>query len=126
MNHNRSANLLDETTLVDTLADSGNHQGRRAAAIDRIACRLLEAVTGVPQTSTYQTPGELPHGRLEAIERLADGHRNAGGAKRLRAVTLGPQLAGAIAVQLADCAEILDGKGSGNTGRVQLTEEHER
>ena len=99
--------LADDTELVDTLARAGDDEEKRAAAIDRIACRLLEHATGIEQVSTYRTRGPLPPERLEAIEKLARGHRdeqNAG----LRRVTLSAQLAGAIAVQLADFAEALD------------------
>ena len=99
--------LADDTRLVDELARAGDNQRNRAAAIDRIACRLLEHATGVGQVSTYRTRGPLPPQRVEAIEKLAMGHRdeeNAG----LRRVTLSAQLAGAIAVQLADFAEAID------------------
>ena len=99
--------LADDTRLVDDLARAGNDRSDRATAIDRIACRLLEHATDVKQVSTFLTRGPLPPERLEAIEKLATGHRNeeSGG---LRSVTLSPQLAGAIAVQLADFAEAID------------------
>ena len=99
--------LTDDAQLVNDLARAGNGQADRAAAIDRIACRLLQHATGVEQVSTFRTRGPLPPQRLEAIEKLATGHRdeeNAG----LRNVTLSPQLAGAIAIQLADFAEAID------------------
>lgn len=99
--------LAGDTRLVDELARVGDNQRDRAAAIDRIACRLLEHATGVEQVSTHRTRGPLPPQRLEAIEKLAIGHRdeeNAG----LHSVTLSPQLAGAIAMQLADFAEAID------------------
>ena len=95
--------LADDTRLVDDLARAGDNQPDRAAAMDRIACRLLEHATGVKQVSTFRTRGPLPPARLEAIEKLAD--EESGG---LRSVTLSPQLAGAIAVQLADFAEAID------------------
>ena len=94
--------LADEAALVDNLASEGDDH--RAAALDRIACRLLEHVTGVEQVPTYRTTGELPRQRSEAIEKLALEHRNIDGGT-LRSVTLSPQLAGGIAIQLADFAE---------------------
>ena len=99
--------LPDDTELVDDLARAGDNQPDRAATIDRIACRLLEHATGVEQVSTYRTRGPLPPQRLEAIEKLAIGHRN-GESGGLRSVTLSPQLAVAIAIQLADFAEAID------------------
>ena len=99
--------LADDTRLVDELARAGNDQDERAAAIDRIACRLLEDATGVAQVSTHRTRGPLPPQRLEAIEKLAIGHRD-GESAGLRSVTLSAQLAGAIAVQLADFAEAIE------------------
>ena len=94
--------LADEDGLLDGLATDG--RDGRPAALDRLACRLLEHVTGVEQVSTFRTTGDLPPERLEAIEKLASGHRTRehGG---LRSVTLSPQLGGAIAIQLADFAE---------------------
>ena len=99
--------LADDTRLVDELARAGNDQNERAAAIDRIACRLLEDATGVAQVPTHRTRGPLPPQRLEAIEKLAAGHRD-GESDGLRSVTLSAQLAGAIAVQLADFAEAIE------------------
>ncbi|MYD86057.1 MAG: hypothetical protein F4018_16070 [Acidobacteria bacterium] len=99
--------LANETDLVDDLARAGDRQADRAAAIDRIACKLIEHATGVEQVSTYRTRGPLPAQRLEAIEKLAAGHLDPDGAG-LRSVTLSPQLAGAIAIQLADFAEAID------------------
>lgn len=95
--------LADDTELVDDLARAGNNQPDRAAAIERTACRLLEHATGVEQVSTYRTRGPLPPHRLEAIEKLAIEHRDEK-SSGLRSVTLSPQLAGAIAVQLAEPA----------------------
>ncbi len=100
-------NLADDAELVDELAQAGDRQAERAAAIDRIACRMLEQATGVGQVSTYRTRGPLPAERTEAIEKLALGHRDPDSVG-LRSVTLSPQLAGAIAVQLADFAEAID------------------
>jgi len=99
--------MTDDAQLVEELGVAGDNQPDRAAAIDRIACRLLEHATGVEQVSTYRTRGPLPPERIKAIEKLATGHRDeeSGG---LRSVTLSPQLAGAIAVQLADFAEAID------------------
>ena len=99
--------LTNDAELVDDLARAGNCQADRAAAIDRIACRLLGNATGIEQVSTYRTRGPLPAERLEAIDRLALGHRDPDSAG-LRSVTLSPQLAGAIAIQLADFAEAID------------------
>ncbi len=99
--------LAGDTALVNDLAVAGNNQPERAAAIDDIACRLLEHVTGIEQVSTHRTRGPLPPQRLEAIEKLAKGHRG-GESAGLRSVTLSPQLAGAIAIQLADFAEAID------------------
>ncbi len=99
--------LADDAELVDNLDQAGNHEADRAAAIDHIACRLLEHATGVEQVPTYRTRGPLPPERLEAIEKLALGHRDPGSVG-LRSVTLSPQLAGAIAIQLADFAEAID------------------
>ena len=93
--------LADDTELLNDIAQAGNVEPDRAAAIDRIACRLLEHVTGVGQVSTCDTRGPLPPERVDAIEKLANGHRDGNG---LRGVTLSPQLAGAIAIQLADFA----------------------
>ena len=99
--------LADDASLIDDLARAGDTQPNRAEAIDRIACRLLEHVTGIEQVSTYRTRGPLPQERLEAIEKLALGHRDEDEGD-LRSVTLSPQLAGAIAIQLADFAEAVD------------------
>ena len=90
--------------MLDAFATQGGDD--RPAALDRLACRLLEHVTGVEQVSTFRTTGDLPPERLAAIEKLASGHRT-GEHGGLRSVTLSPQLAGAIAIQLADFAEEL-------------------
>lgn len=102
-----SNHLADDAELVDELAQAGNRQAERAAAIDHIACRVIEQATGIGQVPTYRTRGPLPTERIEAIEKLALGHRNPDSVG-LRSVTLSPQLAGAIAVQLADFAEAID------------------
>ena len=99
-----SERLADDALLVDGLARSTNED--LAAAIDRIACRLLEHVTGIEQTPTHRTRGPLPAERLAAIEKLELDHRN-DGRNGLAGVTLSPRLAGAIAIQLADYAETL-------------------
>ena len=99
--------LAGDADLVDALTRAGDHEADRAAAIDQIACRLIEHATGVEQVSTYRTRGPLPAERLEAIEKLALGHRDPDSVG-LRSVTLSPQLAGAIAIQLADFAEAID------------------
>ena len=88
--------IADDAELVDELAQAGNPQADRAAAIDRIACRVLEQVTGIGQVPTYRTRGPLPAERLKAIEKLTRGHRDPDSVG-LRSVTLSPQLAGAIA-----------------------------
>lgn len=98
--------LANEIDLVDDLARAGDRQADRAAAIDRIACKLIEHASGVKQVSTYRTRGPLPAQRLEAIEKLGRGHRDPDSVG-LRSVTLSPQLAGAIAIQLADFAEAI-------------------
>lgn len=96
--------LADDAELVDNLA--GNGGTRQPEAVDRIACRLLEHVTGIEQAPTHATSGPLPAERLEAIEKIEFEGRgdNEGG---LRSVTLSARLAGAIAIQLADYAETL-------------------
>jgi len=99
--------VADDNRLVDDLARAGDNQPDRAAAIDRIACRLIKHTTRVEQVSTYRTRGPLPPQRIVAIEKLAIGHRD-GELGGLRSVTLSPQLAGAIAIQLADFAEAID------------------
>ena len=87
-------------------------QGRddpRAAAIDRIACRLLEHVSGIEQVETRKTrgPAAAPTHRGR-FSRLAIDHA-AGTEDRARPVdalcAAGP---GAIAIQLADFAELLE------------------
>ena len=98
--------LADDTRLVDELARAGDDQRDRATAIDRIACRLLEHITGIEQVSTHRTRGPLPAERLAAIEKLELEHRKDDG-NGLLGVTLSPRLAGAIAIQLADFAEAL-------------------
>ena len=104
MNTTTPERLTDDAGLVDALA--GSTGADRAAAVDRIACRLLEHVTGIEQVSTHQTRGPLPAERLAAIEKLELEHRN-DGRNGLLGVTLSPRLAGAIAIQLADFAEAL-------------------
>ena len=96
--------LADDARLVDGLA--GKTGDDRAAAIDRTACRLLEHSTDIDQVSTHRTRGPLPPQRIEAIEKLTLGHHDDDRGD-LRSVTLSPQLAGAIAIQLADYAETL-------------------
>ena len=98
-----SERLADDAQLVDGLARSTNED--LAAAVDRIACRLLEHVTGIEQAPTHRTRGPLPDARLAAIEKLELDGLN--GRDRLAGVTLSPRLAGAIAIQLADYAETL-------------------
>ena len=102
-----SNHLADDAELVNELAQAGNRQAERAAAIDRIACRVIEQATGIGQVPTYRTRGPLPTERIQAIEKLARGHRDPDSVG-LRSVTLSPQLAGAIAIQLADFAEAID------------------
>ena len=97
--------LPDDAGLVNALADSTGAD--RAAAVNRIACRLLEHVTGIEQVSTHRTRGPLPAERLAAIEKLELEHRRNHGRNELLGVTLSPRLAGAIAIQLADFAEAL-------------------
>ena len=104
MNTRTPERLTDDAGLVDALA--GSTGADRAAAVDRIACRLLEHVTGIEQVSTHRTRGPLPAERLAAIEKLEFEHCN-DGHNGLRSVTLSPRLAGAIAIQLADFAEAL-------------------
>ena len=96
--------LADDAELVDNLARNGGTG--QPDAVDRIACRLLEHVTGVEQSPTHATSGPLPAERLEAIEKLYIENRREDGTG-LRSVTLSPRLAGAIAIQLADYAETL-------------------
>ena len=104
MNTTTPERLVDDAGLVDALAGSTGTD--RATAVDRIACRLLEHVTGIEQVSTHRTRGPLPAERLAAIEKLELEHRN-DGRNGLLGVTLSPRLAGAIAIQLADFAEAL-------------------
>ena len=99
-----SEGLADDAQLVDGLADS-TEDDQSAATIDRIACRLLEHITGIEPVPTHRTRGPLPPQRLEAIEKLVKHHKNGG--HRLRSVKLSPELAGAIAIQLADYAETI-------------------
>ncbi|MCY4122377.1 MAG: hypothetical protein OXG72_15815 [Acidobacteria bacterium] len=99
--------MTDDGRLVEELASAGDNQADRAAAIDRIACRLLEHATGVQQVATHRTRGPLPPQRIRAIEKLATEHRHEESTE-LRSVTLSAQLAGAIAMQLADFAEAID------------------
>ena len=98
--------LPDDAELLGEIARAGNAEFERATAIDRISGRLLEHVTGIDQVPTLPARGPLPPERLEAIEKLGNSHRDG---KGLRAVTLSPQLAGAIAIQLADFAGAIDG-----------------
>ena len=104
MRTTHSERLADDARLVDGLTGSTNED--LAAAVDRIACRLLEHVTGIEQAPTHRTGGPLPVERLAAIEKLELDHRN-DGRNGLAGVTLSPRLAGAIAIQLADYAETL-------------------
>lgn len=101
--------LADDSDLVDGLARAGNNNDERARAVDRIACRLLERATDIEQVPTHRSRGPLPRQRLKAIEKLANEETS------LRRVTLSAQLAGAIAIQLADFAEAVDAGGA--TGR---------
>lgn len=64
-------------------------------------------MSGVEQVETRKTRGPLPPQRIAAISRLAIDHA-AGSDERSRPVTLSAQLAGAIAIQLADFAELLE------------------
>jgi hypothetical protein len=104
MNTPAPERLPDDAGLVDALA--GKSDRDRPTAIDHVACRLLEYVTGIEQVPTFRTTGPLPASRLDAIDKLTLEHHDDDRGS-LRSVTLSPQLAGAIAIQLADYAETL-------------------
>ncbi len=103
MRTTNSDRLTDDARLANGL--SARTDEDLAAAVDRIACRLLEHVSGMEQALTHRTRGPLPSERVAVIQTLLEHHQNGG--HRLRSVKLSPELACVIAIQLADYAETI-------------------
>ncbi len=95
--------LIDDAQLVAAL---DNETGSRARAVDQVACRILERVTGITQSPSYNTRGPLPDTRVKAVATIAHA-KGSGHTEGLRDVTLSPILAAWLAFHLADYAEIL-------------------
>ena len=113
LQHETPRRLPNEDALL-----RGLDSRERARAVDRIACRMLEHVTGITQVPSYDTTGPLPAERLEALALVAS-EVTANRIEELPSLELGPRLATEIAVQLADLAELLHGRESAKrTGKA--------
>ena len=114
--------LIDDAQLVAALDDE---TGNRARAVDQVACRILERVTGITQSPSYNTRGPLPDTRVKAVATIAHA-KGSGHTEGLRDVTLSPILAARLAFHLADHAEILHHAQTAAPASPQRRQRHQR